>query len=153
MEITSALIYIVELLNTQTASCKQPVYQPNAQSKSHHFQSVPIEATMEKNQGTAASCFLQEQDCYNPNATPKSAIQSTQNIQIQSAKCGKYPLTTVDGLSSLTNTFYAILKRRLKCPGKCANNKIELWNASARDVVQILVACGFPEEWITVHEL
>lgn len=73
-------------------------------------------------------------------------------IRIQFTTCGNYSLTIVEGLTSLSNTFYGVFKRRLHCPGKCADDKIEPWNAYPRDVVRILFACDFPEETITVQE-
>ncbi|ROV92414.1 hypothetical protein VPNG_09586 [Cytospora leucostoma] len=70
--------------------------------------------------------------------TTKNAAPPTRRIKIESHTCGQYPLTTISGLTSLSNIFYIVFKRRLHCPGKCANNKIELWNAHPRDVDYIV---------------
>ncbi|KAK7740999.1 hypothetical protein SLS53_005062 [Cytospora paraplurivora] len=100
---------------------------------------------------TTATGTLQTQSCDSApdTTTTKDAAPPTRRIKIYSNMCGQYPLTIVDGLTSLSNTFYGVFKRRLHCPGKCANNKIELWNANPKDVLYAAAgSCGDGQDYI-----
>lgn len=71
-------------------------------------------------------------------------------VRVFFKKIGPDPLTTVRGLSSVSEIYFHILKKRLHCIGICRKNEFELFRVYPGDVIRLLRKLGVPDEYVTI---